>query len=613
MKRTKSFVLIMSLLGSLTAIFAEKINEMEPIVVTASRFEEPYENVNRKIEIVNQDDLESVHASELCELLTGMPSVAISNYGGLGGTKNIRMRGSSAAQVLVMIDGIPINNPRDGTADLNRLPLDNIDRIEMMYGPGSTQYGSYAMGGTLNVITKKPPRQGQETTASVSGGSYETIEATLSHGARINQFGYLVTGQYQNSEGFRTNSDIKAYHFSAKLEYDINDRNHLQFNSNYFDNETGSPGPISMSDADDQQKNRIHSNDLTWDFIPDKSNVITTRVYKNKDHLTFLENTASSFFDVPYMESDHTTEITGWDMQWKKEYSETWQWVTGLNGVENTNESTVSGNHDYKIRSAYLENHLDLTDRIRISFGTRVDDYSNLGTEWSPDFSFLYKIDDCLKIHGLIANCFRAPTFNDLYWPDEGWARGNPGLNPEEGTAMELGAEKRIGSLIKCHFTYYRNEYTDLINWMEKNGVWQPENIDSTLTQGIELENVFTPSEGWVLTLKYSYMEAKDKDTDHDLIYQPKNRIQAGLEYKGAGDLSFRIKGIYTDSCFQDPENSVKIEDYFILDTGVSKKWRSRFTFYLNLDNLLDEDYQVILNYPMPGFSVTGGVKIEFS
>ncbi|MFA4993396.1 MAG: TonB-dependent receptor plug domain-containing protein, partial [Candidatus Omnitrophota bacterium] len=170
--------------------------ELDKIVVTPSRIEESSGDTGRVVDVVTAKEMEEGGAEDLADVFTGLTSVNISSYGGPGATKSVRMRGSTAAQVLVMVDGRPINNPRDGQVDLSTIPLEDISRVEVMHGPGSSLYGSSAMGGVVNIITKKPPKEGMKTKLYSSFGTARTYVERMLNGARVSKFGYLLSGGY---------------------------------------------------------------------------------------------------------------------------------------------------------------------------------------------------------------------------------------------------------------------------------------------------------------------------------------------------------------------------------------------------------------------------------
>ena len=209
------------------------------------------------------------------------------------------------------------------------------------------------------------------------------------------------------------------------------------------------------------------------------------KTYQNYDRLEFLENSTTYTKDI------HTTIVRGLDAQFDKQLFDIYRLVCGFSYVENMNNSTTSAKHSYNVASGYLENRLDLFDnKLNVDLSARLDDYSNFGTQINPSLDLLYKFNDAIKLHGLISRSYRAPTFNDLYWPDEGWAKGNINLKPEKGITGELGVESRINKYLSASLTYYRSDYKQLIQWSDNgSGVWQPMNVSSAVINGLEFEN----------------------------------------------------------------------------------------------------------------------------
>ena len=616
----KLFVLGGLFLAIAGTTWAEDV-ELEKIVVTPSRIEESYADISRNIDVITARDIERSGAQDLAGVLTGFTSVNISNYGGLGATKTIRMRGSTAAQVLVLVDGRPINNPRDGEADLSNIPIENIDRIEVMHGPGSSLYGAGAMGGTVNIITKNPPKEKRKTELYSSFGTFRAYTERLSHGGRISNFGYLLTGEYQSSEGFRDNSEFNAKDFNTKFEYEINGENTLTLNSGFYRSKVGTPYKITMPDLDDKQKILKNFLDLNWQCKPTDVLELSAKIYENYDRLEFIENTTDFTKDI------HTTKARGLNLQYSQKFTNIYQLICGFNYVTNLNDSTASAKHKYIVRAGYLENQLDLFKNLKLSFGARVDDYSNFGSEVCPSFSFLYKFNEDTKLRGLIARSFRAPTLNDLYWPRKdyyymgvwvGGEEGNPNLKPEKGITGEFGIETKVNKYLLSSLTYYRNDYNNLINWVDESSVWKPKNIGSAVIDGIEFENKIYFANNLELNLGYTYLRAKDEKTHKDLIYQPKHKLDCSLIYKDLNGFVFELKGQFTDKRFhswEDPATytqTIKVKRFFVLGINVSKKFKPGFTYFISIDNLLNKKYQVIRDYPMPGFSLTSGIKLEF-
>ncbi|MDD5584165.1 MAG: TonB-dependent receptor, partial [Candidatus Omnitrophica bacterium] len=536
----------------------------------------------------------------------------IISYGGLGASKTISMRGATASQVLVLVDGRPINSPRDGQVDLNTIPLQNIERIEVMHGPGSSLYGTGAMGGTVNIITKNPPAEKQTTELSTSFGTFKTYIERLSHGARISKFGYLLTGEYESSRGYRQNSAHRAKDINAKFNYKLDDASTFTFNSGFFEGREGTPGPITAPDADDTQRNIKNFFSAGWDFAPEAASGLAFKIYQNYDRLEFMENSAGSLFEVTNQKDVQSTSTRGIDLHGTKQFLDNYHAVLGFNYITNINDSTSSAKHSYDVRAIYAENQLELFDSLTMNLGARFDDYSNFGAQVSPHFNALYRITPDVRLRGSISRSFRAPTFNDLYWPDEGWAKGNPELTPEKGLTGEIGIEATMSRHLTSYLSFYRSDYSELINWVEEAGVWQPKNINSATINGIELGNKINLMDNLELNLGYTYLDAKDDKIHKRLIYQPKHRVNCSLKSPNIAGFAFEIEGRFTGERFHDQENTIALKRFFILGFSISRKFGKNTTYFLQADNLLNNKYQTVRDYPMPGFSITNGIKLEF-
>jgi outer membrane cobalamin receptor len=586
---------------------------LEKIVVTPSRIEEPSGNTPQNVDTITSADIEKSAASDLTTLLTQFTAVNISNYGGPGATKNIRMRGASAAQTLVMVDGRPLNSPRDGEADLSMIPLDTVERIEIVHGPASHLYGSSAMGGAINIITKDPPRKSPKTELYSSIGTHRTYTQRLSNGNANSQFGYLFTHGYTHSDGFRDNALFNAQDYNMKFKYTPQEAHAIIFNSGFYSSNLGSPGSLSQPDTDDKQETRKNSQDLTWKYTPDESTGLSVKSYHSYDKLIFSEFTAGSFFDTANKKDIHTTNITGFDLEGdKKLFHDRYHLICGFNYVGNTNDSTNSQKHNYHVVAGYLENKCTTLENLEFSFGARFDDYSNFGTQSNPNFSFLYRFNPALEFHGLISRSFRAPTFNDLYWPDEGWAKGNPGLKPEKGITGEIGTTVSYNDFITARLGYFRNDFHDLINWAEEAGVWMPQNVGSALIDGIEFENKVSLTKNIQFNTGYTFLRAIDDKTKKYLVYQPKHKADCSLAYADIHGFSIKISAQFTDKRYHDAANTVKVKRFHVFGIQASKKFKQNFTYFFSIENLSNQEYKVIRDFPMPGFTVTNGMKIEF-
>ncbi|MCX5701181.1 MAG: TonB-dependent receptor [Candidatus Omnitrophica bacterium] len=596
---------------SLGIAYADDV-ELDKIVVTPSGVEESSGSVGRTVDVITSKDMEKSGAQNLSDVLTGLTSVDMSSYGGPNAVENIRMRGSTSSQVLVLMDGRPINNPRDGSADLTTIPLDNISRVEVMHGPGSSLYGSSAMGGVVNIITKNPPKKGQKAELYSSFGTARTYIERMLYGADISKFNFLISGGYLSSVGFRENSEINAEDCNLKLGYDFNNENNLKLNSGFYKSKSGAPGKTTWLDLDDKQDTLKRFFDLSWSLKPDTKTALSARVYQNYDRLEFMEN-SSDGWNPDNKKDIQATTVRGFNLQLDEQLWDIYKIVAGYNYVGNFNNSTTSGKHKYNVNAGYLENILDLFDKkLNINLSVRLDDYSNFGLATDPSLSMLYKFNDSVRIHALVARSFRVPTFNDLYNSIPGMGVSNPNLVPEKGMTGELGVESRINKYLNTSLTYYRSDYKQLIEWVEADPEWQVMNVNSAVINGIEFGNKIYISDNFDLNINYTYMLAKDAKTHKYLVYQPENKVDAGLKYNDHNGLTVEFKGQYTGVRFGDVDNANKVKSFYVFGLSVHKKFKRNLTCFAYIDNLFNRKYEVQAGYPMPGFSLTGGLKLDF-
>ncbi|HPN88944.1 MAG TPA: TonB-dependent receptor [Candidatus Omnitrophota bacterium] len=609
------FVGIFILIGSLSsAVEVPFDQDLGHIVVTSSRVEENSSEVTRNVDVITAKDIQKSQAKNLAEALSKLANVNIKDSGGLSALKTVSMRGATASQVLILQDGRPLNSPRDGQIDLSAISLDSVKRIEVLRGAGASLYGSGAMGGTINIITKQPPKEGQKTEISTGFGTFKTYQEKISHGAKVGNLGYLINAGYLSSEGFRKNSEKNSKDVDAKFTYQLNESNSLIFNTGFLKSKVGAPGSMTYTDDNDKQFDLKNFQDLNWKFSPDDTTAFSVKAYQTYSQIQFLENTTDGWF-ADNQKDTHTTKSRGLDFQLSKNITENYQTIVGFNPVWNINDSTSSSKHDYSVLSGYMQNKWDVLENLRLDFGARVDDYSNFGTELNPSLSFLYSATDWAKLRGSISRSFRAPTFNELYWPDEGpWgSKGNENVKPEKGISKEIGVETEINKFLKPSVAYFRNDYKDLISWTQQSSLrYEPLNINKAVVDGIEFNNKMSLTDHWSFDGGFTFLRAKDKETHKYLTYQPKHQATFALKYDDGDGLVCELNNQMTGVRFDNAANTAKVKGFSVLSFDISKKFKSGVTYFVNIDNLLAKKYQVQKDYPMPGFSIMSGVKYEF-
>jgi len=586
--------------------------DLGKIFVTQSRLEQSSKDSTANVSVVDDNYIDTTGAEGVYQALQGLPSVEIFEYGSMGSAKTIHTRGASESQVIVLIDGRPTNTPRDGTTDFNKISLINVDRIEVIRGPASSIYGANAMGGVINIITKTGKDADKDIIEAKYGSwNTETIDV-LTHG-KEKEFDYLFSGGWQKSNGFRENSDYKAYEASSVLGFDINEQNRVKFYSGYWNSKLGVPGQITDEDLDDRQNAWNDYFDLTWDGKLWQDTNILFKAYNTIDRLDFIESTSPTY-DV----AAHVTTVSGTTLQLSQWWFDVFRTTFGTDMQDNKINSSSNGKHAYNVKAGYLETEIKPVESLSIRGGARLDDYSNFGNKVSPSTSFSWWASDILKFHGLWGESFRAPTFNDLYWPREDWGiwggvEGNPNLRPEKAKSYEFGFAACFIDKIDTDVTYFNNKFKDLIAWQSDENWWyRPSNVNNALIQGIEFNTDYTVAKNLKLNFNYTYLDAKDTITDKWITYRPKNTYKGSIYYGFTDKLSFYIDGRYVTKRFTETTNASFLKSYFVSDANMAYKLNKSTEFTLTLDNIFDKDYQEVYNYPMPGTSYLLGVKLTF-
>lgn len=571
-----------------------EVLELGDIIVTPSRIEQYYRTSSVNVSVVKEKEIKRSGAIEISQLLDTLPSVNIIDYGSLGAAKSIYTRGASSSQVITLIDGRIVNTPRDGVADYNQIPLDNIERIEVLRGPASSIYGAGAVGGVINIVTKSG-KERMFTEMNLKSGSFFTHILNFSHGWKIGALDYFIYSSYLESDGHRENSDYQQNNHSVKLGYDIDDKNRLLLQAGYVDSELGTPGKNSNVDLDDRQEQWRYYIDLTWRGSIWRKSDILFKLYQDLDRLEFIESLS------PILVKDaHQTKVYGIDLQITQIWFDIFRTSFGLSAQENKINSTANQKRSYNLKAAYLETEFDLFKEFFLKAGIRIDDYSNFGDRTTPSASFSWLLWDRYKLHGLVAKAFRAPTFNDLYWPRGGGLEGNPNLKPELALSRELGVSFYLFNKMEGDITYFRNRFKDLIEWaVDNTGSWRPSNISTALTKGIEADFTYRLNKSFKLNVNYTRMIAKNTSTDRWLPYRPKHQYKAKVSYDlgknfsvylTARYLSDRYTGVYTP----------KLKSYFVMDGNISYKITDKMKVELTVNNILDQDYEEQVGYPMP-------------
>ncbi len=613
MLKKSVLVMLTALLIIVVPVSAQvEVMELDEVVVTASRYQENIMETPVSIEVLDQEEIEESSARNLAELINSAAGVRINNHGGPAGQKTISLRGSDASQVLILLDGQPINSSQNGQIDLAQILLSNIKKVEVLKGPASAVYGANALGGVVNVITKSgSDQEGLKLDLGVE--SFNTYKTALNYGMVFDNYQVMITSETLNSDGFRDNPDnsgIEQYFLSTKVNYDLDKNRELIFDLSYNESDKEVPGSITWQSPNAIQDDKFENYKLRYNYSKEKLDREIEFFINKQDQIYDTDTTSPG-------ESEHNTEKRGINFK-QVQYFNNNTLSYGLEYIEDEIESNENGKHEFDTKSLFLNNKWSITKKVILNTGIRYDNHKKFGSETSPRVGLTYSINNNNNIYLSAGESYRTPTFNDLYWPYSSstynWetyiTEGNPDLEAETSDAYEIGYRNNYNNF-STEINIFRRNSDNLIHWTTKETVSNtfvtaPSNVDEAETDGLELNLSKNITNNLTLGYSHTYLDSRNVKTNELLKDQYYNDIS--LSYKPES-YKLRFNASYVGGRIDDLDN------YTVCDLSFSKiiKVIERdYEIKLTVNNLFDQDYQVVDGYPMPGRNFMVNLSTKF-
>ncbi len=615
---------------------------MDEVVVSATKTEAQRKDVPSAVIVVDDADIQESAATSVGDLLggeTGLDWRTRGNYGGAAQAIHIRGMGADATQVLV--NGVTVNSPSLGTADVGRIPMNAIERIEVVKGSGSVLYGSGAMGGLVNIITKEPRRDQMDLKVSAGYGSESTYRLSAGQGMFVHgDLGYYLTANRTETDGFRDNSDLTQNDASLKLVLDKGENLNISLYGDIIDRENGRPGamppagtaPFSvngvgvysddaaslLNDTNETDKHlvlKVQSRPLHWlgfNFQTDY-----TAMESINDNRYYDAYTAGN---LPGSKTEVVNDIFGVEGNFEinpfngatlligaqyKSYD--WENTSiTLDGYGNES-SRWAGSADLHTTGLFAEAQYRPVRYVKMSAGVRNEDHSEFGTEVLPRAGVIINPFETTALKFNTGKHFKAPTPNDLFWPLEDWgygmgAQGNPDLEPETGWHWDACLEQTLADeKIFFSLTHFNWDIDDKIEWEpDANFFYRPENLSHYEAYGWEVGTRIGPFHNTTLSLDYTYTSAKEQKADgvkRQARYTADNIFKAGLTYWFDFGLDLTTTIRYTDerpAVYANDTDSVPAEmlaSYWTVDLKANQRLSGNWTMSCQMNNLLDESY----------------------
>ena len=640
-KKILFFVLAFTILS--IDLLSQENNEKEKqtpplqyeVVVTATRLETPAKEIASSVTVISKEDLERMKKTTVLEALQEVLGVTILQNGPAGGSASVFLRGANSEHTLVMMDGVELNDPISPSRsyDLAHLLVENIERIEILRGPQSTLYGSDALGGVVNIITRKGEGKPQFHLSTYSG-SYRTFAGTARISGSTDKIHYSLGASRFQTEGFSAastsyegNEEKDGYQnltLSGRFAYHPLDNLGFDFTVRTIDTETD----IDYSGgANGDDPNNIQNYDALFLKGQVRTLLLKNR-WEQKLNLSFVDyerKYVNSPDDVyPYSEnSEYKSKL--WKLDWQHNLflHKTNTLTMGVEYQQEQGESVYNGllSSIFPLQKAhttgfYLQDQIRVASQFFATVGVRLDKHSQFGTSTTSRLALAYHIEKTeTKIKATRGTGFKSPSLYQLYAPETIWGPiGYEDLVPEKSTGWDIGVEQQLlGGKVLLGATYFYHDYKDLINFDFLQGYM---NIGKAESKGAELFIRAFPSDNILLNATYTRTEAKDKDTDSYLLRRPKDKFTANLNYnflkKGNLNLSLIYIGERDDEYYDFLTWTFTREtlpSYSLLNAAASFNFTSSFQIFCRLDNIFNKEYEMIKGYGTPGFSVYGGVN----
>jgi outer membrane cobalamin receptor len=619
--------------------------EDEGISITGTR------QTSQQMTVIEKDEIERRNAPDIATLLQETLDLNITRYGAYGNQTLLNLRGLDSKRIAFLIDGLPVNSSMDGRVAIEQIDINSIERIEVIYGGSDTTYNvSGAMGGVINIITIKKQKPGLRFITSVAntsvlpgeyrdrsdnkqnphwedlfdaqnlvlsavyGGNDFSIAANTFANRAANHFRFIDT--YDRIRR-KDNNEVWDIGGGASLVREFPNMAKLIASTNFYYGDKNIPSS-GFSSLFGEQQDIASRNNIMLD---------TPRAF----HDTLATETSLGYY---FVRRDYTaaSDIFSRHDQQNVTLINRWSWYSGEQLTLRSGFdyrfiflcSTEIGNRNRHDGGIYLTAEYKPAYQFMIIPSAKVVLSSKGASTITaiPKLGLLWNVTDSLALKNNYFRSFKFPDFEELYWSGGG-GFGNSDLRPEDGWGADIGAEWYITEQVKLESVFYTHWLKDSIHWYSGgNEIWRPENVGKAMFFGQESKLGFDIPVSWgpvkkiIPSFSYQYLLSYllsfdyDFDSDKRIPYSPEHTIGASLEvFWDSGSFSF--SGHYESVRYDDRANLVKLKPHFLINATVNQKIGGNFMFFGAVRNLLNESYESFYRYPMPGITLTLGMKFN--
>ncbi len=589
---------------------------LETIRVTAKKIEDYIKNHPQRTISVSSEEIDERNFLEVSEVLSGMSGVEVRELGGGGSRISIRGSGGSG-DVLVLINGRPLNSSQYGGVVLGSIPIESVEKITVFKPPVPVWLGQGAKAGAVNIELKssflKAESQEDKNRLKVRSGSYGLVNADFTRIFPLDDGEFMLSAGAEHEDDKRTNDDQDTARLSLHWDKETQDLGRLELNGRYYHAEHGSPGPTDNPTPDASQDYDKGALDFQYDGFFEDNGEYTLKLYSDLERLE----------DKTQSGAEHDLDVSKFGLK----EDNTWDWQQGnwsmrIGGMmeQNQVDHSVTGQHDRFESSLHtqMDHHLQ---NLSWTLGIRGDFADDFG--WFPAItsgaSYSLGSNTLIKVNA--GYLTKIPTFSQLYQPSHGsydQVRGNPDLSEEEVYSYDLGLEYSFSEKTRFEIGLFRSDSKDLIKHTRGiDLIYRPINIDNAWRQGVECTLTLTTEKGFSFDAYLLLQDSENEDNNQELPYAPNYQWKVTGKYKmsNGARLETTIRGEGRQYSELENKESEELSSY----VTVNGKFIYPFDVqdlspevFVHLYDIFDRRYESHHGYPSDGFRFVAGLNLNF-